>query len=66
MSKTETGTKRFNHSQPADWVAAWTAAAQREGKFLSQWMAEQCNAALPKKVLKSLSERPVYGRKASK
>jgi len=55
-------TTRKNISQPADWWAAYEAEASKQGKSLSEWMADQCNAALPAKVRKALSERPAANR----
>lgn len=48
--------------QPTDWVAAWEVAAEKAGMNLSEWIGESCNAALPKRVQKTLSERAGRGR----
>lgn len=58
--------QRKNISQPADWWAAFEEAAQRERKTLSEWIGEQCQAALKKTAREQLSERPpAYRPKAT-
>ena len=54
--------ERKNITQPADWWAAWLAAADKEGKTLSAWIGEQCNAALSKRAATKLTERMPAGR----
>ena len=56
--------ERKNITQPADWWAAWKAAADAESKNLSAWIGEQCNAALNSRMQKRLSERVTRGRPA--
>jgi hypothetical protein len=58
--------ERKNITQPADWWAAWKTAADDEGKSLSAWIGEQCNAALKSKTQKQLSERGKRGRPTAK
>ncbi len=55
---------RKNITQPADWWAAWKAAADAEGKSLSEWIGLQCNAALQAKTQRKLSDRGTRGRPA--
>lgn len=50
--------ERRNISQPESWWSAFKAAADRADLSLSEWMGEQCRAALPKKEQAKLSDRP--------
>lgn len=54
--------ERKNITQPPDWWAAWETQAQAEGKSLSEWVGQACNAKLPPKVAKKLTERPAANR----
>lgn len=44
-------------TQPADWLAAFRAEADRQGTKLSIWVGEQCRKGLPPAVRKTLSTR---------
>jgi hypothetical protein len=48
-------------TQPADWLAAFRAEADRQGTKLSIWVGDACKAKLPPEVRKTLSKR-VQGR----
>jgi hypothetical protein len=50
-------TERRNITQPADWWAAWKASADKQGASLSEWVGNQCNAALTNRAAKSLTDR---------
>ena len=55
--------KPVTMTQPEEFIAAWTAAAQKDGTSLSAWVAACCNANLPATVLKTLPDRETVGRK---
>jgi hypothetical protein len=48
-------------SQPADWWAAFKAAAESKGMTLSEWMADACLARLPAETRAKLSPRKPRG-----
>lgn len=48
--------------QPADWIDAWRAQADKQGLTLSEWIGQRCNEALPQQVQRGLSERVGRGR----
>jgi len=54
--------KPRNITQPADWWAAFEAAASRAGCSLSEWIGDTCLQALPVKERRKLSERPAAHR----
>lgn len=56
--------KRYNITQPEDWMEAWKAQAAKEGLSLSAWIGKQCNEGLTKKAKKSLSDRAPAHRPA--
>lgn len=56
---------RKNITQPADWWAAFEAAAEAEGVSLAEWLGECGKANLPKEVAAKLSERGTRGRPPS-
>lgn len=56
-----TNTRR-NITQPADWWAAFDAAAQAGGTDLSAWLGEAGRRMLPRAERKKLSERVTRGR----
>ena len=53
--------ERKNITQPADWWAAFEAAAKVEGVNLSEWIGACCVPNVPAAVAKGLSERPTVG-----
>jgi hypothetical protein len=55
---------RINIIQPADWVAAFRRAAQRENLSLSEWLGRVAKEALPAKEAATLGERPKVGKRA--
>lgn len=50
-------------TQPEDWWHAWEVEAFKQGKSISEWMGDCCNAALPKKSRERLSIRGSRGRR---
>lgn len=54
--------KKLQIVQPDDWVAAWRIAADKAGMNLSEWIGEQCNAALKPATKKKLTKRGSVGR----
>lgn len=48
---------RKNIVQPADWWEAFEERAAKAGQSLSEWVGEQCKAALPQRAQAKLSER---------
>lgn len=56
--------KRLFITEPEEWIAAAKAAAEKEGKSLSEWIGEAMLAKLPAKVRAKLPERPSEGRPA--
>lgn len=49
--------------QPQEYLDAWEAQAKNDGtESLSEWIAKNCNAALPEAVRAKLPERPTVGR----
>lgn len=49
-------------TQPADWWAAFEAAAAKDGLSLSEWVGRCCAAGLPESVRRRLPDRRTRGR----
>lgn len=49
-------TERRNITAPPDWWSAFEAAAEAEGRTLSEWLREAGRNRLPKRMARSLSE----------
>lgn len=58
--------ERKNLTMPADWWAAFSAAAAAEGCSLAEWLGEAARRALPAHERKGLSPRVGRGRPASR
>jgi len=53
--------KKLCISQPPSWVEAWERYAAASGQTLSYWIAEACNAKLPKTAARKLPPRSKPG-----
>ncbi|AMV35711.1 hypothetical protein VN12_26700 [Pirellula sp. SH-Sr6A] len=52
-------------TQPEDWWQAWEVEAFKQGKLLSEWIGDCCNATLPKKSRDRLTIRAGRGRRVN-